>query len=399
VVLSSNFCAVEIYSRFAAADPRAVPISVILSGFVLAQLAALGILNRGRVGAAAAVWAWSMLAVSATTARLATYITPALMLLPLLAMAVGLPFLRGRRLLALLVAACVTELEVTLSAMKFLPMRDSTPELVQQVLFVISTATIAFIIAFLLEQFSRGIRNSLDEARSEIAAREEFMAMASHELQTPLTVLKLQLQRLAKTTPARSSEVLGTRLRDADTQVTRLSRLVNNMLDLSRLSGGKLVLERKPVELDAVARAVIDDLKPIAELMGSSVELTVVRPAVGMGDPLRVAQAVSNLLSNALKYGEGRPIEVTIDRVGAMVEVSIRDHGRGIAPELLDRLFVQFERGPRAGAESGMGLGLYLTRQLVEAMGGVVRVTSRLGRGATFTITLAAAPAAAGRAA
>jgi signal transduction histidine kinase len=394
LLLSSIFCAIEVYSRFVAADPQAVRLAVILGGFILAEIAAIVVLHHDRVGAAASIFAWAMLAVSATTAWLTTYITPALMLLPLLAMAVGLPFLRGRGLLALLVGACATELEVTLSALRFLPMRGPAPELIQRLQFVVSTVTIALIIAFLLEQFSRGIRSSLDEARSEVAAREEFMSMASHELQTPLTVLKLQLQRLAKAAPPGSNEAVGARLRDVDTQVTRLSRAVNNMLDLSRLSARKLVLEQKPVHLDAVVRTVIDELKPMAELTGSPVELKVVRPAVGLGDPLRVAQAVSNLLSNAIKYGEGKPIEVTVDEVEPTAEVSIRDHGRGIAPELLGKLFVQFERGPRAGSQSGMGLGLYITRQLLEAMGGVVRVTSRVNEGATFTIALPSAPAA-----
>jgi signal transduction histidine kinase len=322
---------------------------------------------------------------------LTSYITPPLMLIPLFAMAVGLPFLRGRALRSLLVGACLTELLVTISAAKFLPTGGPEGEVLGQFLFVGSTTAIAMLIAFLLNQFSRRIRGALTVARAAVATREEFLSIASHELQTPMTVLKLNVQRLAvatRTDPAATDA----KLRAIEGQVNRLSRLVGNMLDLSRLNAGKLALELAPTRLDTVVERVLEELRPMAERTGSSIDLKVASLAEGLWDVMRVEQVVSNLVSNAIKYGEGKPIQVTVDQPGPFAEVMVRDGGAGISPRDRERLFAQFQRGSNTHAQGGVGLGLYIARQLSELMGGTVVFNSGENEGTTFTLKLPATP-------
>jgi signal transduction histidine kinase len=250
------------------------------------------------------------------------------------------------------------------------------------------------VIAFLLDRFARGVRRALDVARAAVTAREEFVSIASHELQTPLTVLKLQLQQLAQTTRSQAPAASEAKLRAADAQVTRLARLVGNMLDLSRLQSGKLVLEPTDTRLEQIVRGVVAELRPMAERSGSTLEVTVETAVQGHWDALRLEQVISNLLSNAIKYGEGKPIHLKLSRQGPEAELSLRDEGVGIAPADLERLFVQFERGRQTRTQSGVGLGLYIAKQLVEAMGGSLSVSSVMNQGATFTLRLPASPEA-----
>jgi signal transduction histidine kinase len=389
LVLSVVFIAVEILGRVATGDPRALRAEVILGVFILAEIAAWLALRRSRVGLSAAIFAWALLGLSVASTTLTTFITPPLMLIPLFAMAVGLPFLQGQALRALMLGACVTELLVTISSARFLPVVGPLPPTIERFLFVAATTSIALLIAFLLHQFTLRLRGALEVARAAVATREEFLSIASHELQTPLTVLKLHLQRLPQLlrTDPMATEA---KVRAAETQVTKLSRLVGNMLDLSRLEAGKLSLELVMTRLDTLVQRVVGELLPMADRTGSTIQVTVANCAVGNWDATRVEQVISNLLSNAIKYGEGKPIQVTVDQEGAFAQVKVQDQGAGIAPGDLGRLFVQFERGTHAHAraQSGVGLGLYIAKQLSETMGGALAVSSQPNQGATFTLRL-----------
>ena len=228
-------------------------------------------------------------------------------------------------------------------------------------------------------------------AQAAVRVREDFLSVAGHELRTPLTSLKLQLQLLERSRPA---HVGVPRLQAMERQVERLESLVASLLDVGRLSEGRLSLELAEVELGALTREVLERLAEVLERAGCEVHLEVPAPVSGRWDAHRLDQVLVNLLTNAAKYGAGRPVHVRVEGAGDFARLTVRDEGIGIAPEALPRLFGRFERAVSDSQYGGLGLGLYISRQLVEAMGGRVRVDSRLGEGATFAVELPLRPPA-----
>ncbi|WP_437727500.1 ATP-binding protein [Sorangium sp. So ce861] len=242
------------------------------------------------------------------------------------------------------------------------------------------------------------------DAQSAIALRDEFLSIASHELKTPLTPLSLQIQILTRRAPELCPDKerlawLTDRLGLVRRQGERLRRLVDNLLDISRISAGRLALELEPVRLSEIVRQVVTRFHEGGEVAESGSRVTVSAGDDGAGnwDRLRLEQVVDNLVSNALKYGQGEPIEIAVDSAGSSATLTIADHGIGIAPEHLGRIFGRFERAVSARHYGGLGMGLYITRQLVEALDGSIEVSSVLGEGSTFKVTLPlAGPAASG---
>jgi predicted ATPase/signal transduction histidine kinase len=239
------------------------------------------------------------------------------------------------------------------------------------------------------------------DAQDAVRVRDEFLAIASHELKTPLTPLQLQLQTLERRLPRLVPEGEGAtwlreRLGILYRQSERLERLVNELLDISRIAGGRLRLELEPIDLSEVLRQVAGGFDQSGETSRRNCQVTVQGAdtrVVGQWDRLRVEQVVTILLSNALKYGEGQPIEMALTSDGTTASLSVTDHGIGIQPEHLERIFGRFERAVSSRYYGGLGLGLYIATQIVKAMSGSIRVTSTPGEGATFTVTL---PLAAG---
>ncbi|MFL5343612.1 MAG: ATP-binding protein [Hyalangium sp.] len=233
------------------------------------------------------------------------------------------------------------------------------------------------------------ILNELNEA---VRLRDEFLTVASHELKTPLTPLSLKLQALelaAKAEPgSRLAQRLGKELEVMRRQVRRLAELVNDLLDVARITTGRMTLSYEPVDLPALVQEVVSRFDSQAEKAGCRVVLTSESTIVGEWDRLRLEQVLTNLLSNALKYGAGKPVHVQVRSGARRAWVVIRDEGMGIESEALERIFQKFERAVPAQQYGGLGLGLYVTRQIVEAMGGEVRAASTLGQGATFTVEL-----------
>ncbi|WP_161668830.1 PAS domain S-box protein [Kallotenue papyrolyticum] len=230
------------------------------------------------------------------------------------------------------------------------------------------------------------------EAQEAILARDEFLSVASHELKTPLTALELQTQSLlrllARQADAVPRERLTSKLQLIDQQAQRLTQLSNDLLDVARIRLGRIELRFESVDLVALAQEVLARFEEQAQLTGSAITLHAPSALPLVTDRGRVEQILTNLLSNALKYGAGRPIEVVLSATATQVELQVRDHGIGIAPEHLERIFVRFERVVSARHYSGLGLGLYITRQLVEALGGQIRVSSAVNIGSTFTVSL-----------
>ncbi|MCP3064173.1 ATP-binding protein [Myxococcus sp. K38C18041901] len=235
------------------------------------------------------------------------------------------------------------------------------------------------------------------EAQEAVRLRDEFMSIASHELKTPLTPLKLKLQALSRELNRHPGpiprEVVTKYLEVGDLQIKKLTELVDELLDVSRIASGRLSLDLQRLELAPIVREVVTQYELQARRAGSTLELDVgTVPFEGDWDRLRLEQVVMNLVDNAVKYGRGNPIQVQLVPVDGGVHLVVRDGGIGIAPESLPRLFGRFERAVSERNYGGLGLGLYITRMLVEAMGGRVHVESTLGVGSTFTVELLCHP-------
>ncbi len=173
----------------------------------------------------------------------------------------------------------------------------------------------------------------------------------------------------------------------------KLSRLIEELLSVSRIQAGRLELVLAEVDLSSVAREVAEHFKQDLARAGSTLSLAAGEPVVGRWDRHRLEQVLTNLIANATKFGAGKPIEVVVTRDGGTARLVVRDHGIGIAPERLPRVFERFERGVSASEYGGMGLGLFIVQQIVAAHGGTVEVESTLGDGATFTVALPSTPA------
>lgn len=234
------------------------------------------------------------------------------------------------------------------------------------------------------------MREKLTEA---IQTRDVFMSIASHELKTPLTSLKLQtqirLREIKKGNMARfSAERLPQLIADDERQINRLTRLVDDMLDISRIQSGKLSLSPEDFDLNDMVKETLSRFSPQIEASRSKVSFAEGGPARGRWDRFRIEQVFVNLLTNALKYGNGSPIEIRVSDESPHATLSVSDRGIGIKTEDLGRIFGQFERAVSANSVSGLGLGLYISKMIVEAHRGHISVQSEEGKGSTFTIGL-----------
>ncbi|HET6411494.1 MAG TPA: PAS domain-containing sensor histidine kinase, partial [Anaeromyxobacter sp.] len=227
------------------------------------------------------------------------------------------------------------------------------------------------------------------KAQEEVRERDEFLSIASHELRTPITALQLQLQLLARASlrVAGLPELLAERLASLQRQTRRLSLLVNELLDVSRMRLGKLDLRYEQVDLADLAREAAGQVEADVSRTGSRLAYDL-SPSPGRFDRLRIEQVVGNLLVNAGKFGQGKPVVLRVRPEGEFVVLEVSDQGIGIAPEHQARVFERFQRAVPAQNFGGLGLGLYVVRQIVEAHGGSIRVESVKGEGATFTVRL-----------
>lgn len=216
-----------------------------------------------------------------------------------------------------------------------------------------------------------------------VRARDEFLAIAAHELRTPVTALELQLQLLR-----RKPDLWDKKLGLIERQVERLTVLIESLLDISRITTGRLSLELEPVNVAAVATDVVARFREQAERAGCALTLDVESELWGDWDRMRLDQVVTNLVSNAIKYGQGKPVHVTLTGDGTQARLAVRDFGIGIAPEHRERIFERFERAASSRHYGGLGLGLWIVRQVVTALGGEIEVVSRVGEGSTFVVTL-----------
>lgn len=246
----------------------------------------------------------------------------------------------------------------------------------------------------MVEELGARVAMALENARlygtsqEAVRLRDDFLSIASHELRGPLSTLQLALQGIdsgvVAAVPAPMAKTIGLAAR----QVDRLSRLVDELLDVSRLRAGKLYVSLEEVDLGALVADVLERLGPDLRHAGCPVEVELPRGVIGVWSSTRVAQIVENLLSNAMKFGRGEKIEVRAAVSDGVARLTVRDHGIGIPADRLPFVFDRFERAVSPEHFGGLGLGLYIVREIVTALGGRIRVESVEGEGSTFTVEL-----------
>jgi signal transduction histidine kinase len=227
-----------------------------------------------------------------------------------------------------------------------------------------------------------------DRARS-VHIRDDFLAVAGHELRTPLAAMLMQIESLQRSLKKDPTTSVADRLAKIAHSGVRLERLVHQLLDVSRITAGKLKLEPEPFDLTAVVQDVVARLADTSAKANCPITVTGDTDVRGRWDRLRIDQVVTNLVGNAVKYGRGKPVEIDVRLDGDAV-LRITDHGIGIDVDRQRRIFQKFERAVATREFGGFGLGLWISRQIVEASGGKIEVESELGRGAVFTVRLPA---------
>lgn len=231
----------------------------------------------------------------------------------------------------------------------------------------------------------------LTALREALRARDEFLTLASHELKTPITSLilntdlkKLMLKRNELIAPEKEMETLEIQRR----QLERINHIIDDMMDLSRIRLGKLEMKKSPVDFAKVVEDSLTKLSPLLIQTLGEVNFESVSDAKVIADPFRLEQVVTNLLSNAAKYGENRPITVTLKKSETQAIFSVQDQGRGISLEDQKRIFNRFERVISGSTIAGLGLGLTIVKEIVDSHQGHVTVDSTPGKGACFTVEL-----------
>ncbi len=249
------------------------------------------------------------------------------------------------------------------------------------------------------QDLARRIAAAIDSSRLHgqveraVRARDEFLSIASHELRTPLTPLKIQMQSLMrKLSPSGTSEInweaVAKMMQSSHRQIERLSRLIDELLDVSRINIGHLKLTLEPHDLSQIVKNVVGNLSAAYAEAKGSIEIDADHPVVGQWDSFRIEQVITNLLANAMKYGGGKPIRVSVSSANNQARLVVEDQGIGIAKKDQTRIFERFERAVSSRHFGGLGLGLFITRQIVSSHGGSISVESEPGRGSKFIVEL-----------
>lgn len=230
------------------------------------------------------------------------------------------------------------------------------------------------------------IKNTTDDLRKALSARDEFLIIASHELKTPITSLKLRLQILLRNTSL-DSKVIN-QLEIILSQVDRLTKLINTILDVSRIQTGKFIVELSSFDLNQSIAEVLEEFAE--EILNSHchVEVDIPPNVIVFWDKARIEQVLINLLSNAIKYAPASNISIIVTQDKKRTTLIIKDTGPGIPKEKQALIFNRFERAGAPVSVSGLGLGLYISKQIIEAMSGVIKVEGQEGKGTSFTIEL-----------
>jgi signal transduction histidine kinase len=229
------------------------------------------------------------------------------------------------------------------------------------------------------------------ELRRAVQARDEFFSVATHELKDPLAAMLLSvevLERAVKRHGTVPAELLLAQIEVCRRQGERLSRLIGDFLQVARIAHKRLQLDLEALDLCELARDVAAQFREQARASGTSLDVEAEAPTIGYWDRVKLEHVVGNLVSNALKYGAGRPVTVRVRADEATATVEVEDRGIGIAEADQRRIFERFERATDGHATRSLGLGLYIVHSIVEAHGGAVQLRSAPGEGSTFTVAL-----------
>ncbi len=237
------------------------------------------------------------------------------------------------------------------------------------------------------------MKNDIKKANEQIKSRDEFLSIASHELKTPLTSMLLQLQvalhNIRHVSLADFSvDKLLKMLESAESQSKRVSKMINDLLNVSLITTGKIELEKEKINLADLTHVVLEQFNERLKKENITISLIEDKEVIGMFDKLRMEQIIINLISNAIRYGQNKPIIVAIQKHNSIGIITVKDEGIGIPVELQQLIFDRFGRGVSSQQFKGLGVGLYITSQIVKAHGGSIRVDSKVGKGATFIIEL-----------
>jgi len=248
----------------------------------------------------------------------------------------------------------------------------------------------------LTEELARRASHAVDnsrlyqQAQAAISLRDEFLTIASHELRTPVTALRLQLSVLQRNVEQHGEVDPATHHRFITTQrqTERLCRLIESLLDVSRITAGRLRFDIEELDLSQVTSTVVEQFREEATRVQCELVLRAETPVKGWWDRLRIEQVLGNLLSNALKYAPGKPIIVCVEPKGDLARITVADQGIGISAQDLTRIFGRFERAVPSRHYGGLGLGLFVSQRVVEGLGGSNEAASRPGVGTTFSVWL-----------
>lgn len=239
------------------------------------------------------------------------------------------------------------------------------------------------------QQLERKVQERTTELQTALALRDEFLSIANHELRTPLTAIVLQLRKMERAIgncrDKFDHESARESLDKTNRLVKKLVKLQDVLLDLTQIQLGKFDIKAEDCDLAPIAADCVSQLSLEASRSGTSVKMSLPASVQGNFDPVRSSQVITNLLANAIKYGEGKPIEMNLAAEDGKAVLIVTDHGPGIPENKMNSIFDRFERGDHDNSLSGLGLGLYITRQIVEAHGGQIFVENVSGKGARFT--------------
>jgi PAS domain S-box-containing protein len=244
-----------------------------------------------------------------------------------------------------------------------------------------------------VEESEQRFRTLADQLEKAVHARDEFLSIASHELRTPITSMLLSNQMLKRQMERNALEAFTPdRLRkmviQSERQLERLTRLIEDMLDISRINTGRFTLKKERVDLAVLVEDTVERIQPQLTAANCTVLLDLAAGVETLCDRFRVEQALTNLLINALRYAPGKPVRVTLERIQSQCRIAVHDQGTGIQPQDLKRIFGRFERAISVNEVSGLGLGLFIVTQIMEAHGGTASVASVPNEGATFILDL-----------
>ncbi len=235
---------------------------------------------------------------------------------------------------------------------------------------------------------------ALAETKRELQERDEFLSIIAHELRNPLSALLMITQLLerqfqeGKFADGIEFKSMANILQKAKEQIEQFSVLVEDLLDVSRISAGRLSIKRTSVNLAETIQSCLRHYEVMIRKAKCPLQLDLQTQIIGQWDPIRLEQILWNLLSNALKFGAGKPIEISSKLEANKAIIKVIDHGIGISKEDQEKIFTRFTRAVSIRDYAGFGLGLYIAKQLANAQGGSVRVQSEIGQGSTFTVEL-----------